>query len=448
MDPQSSSILALIGLLILSAIFSASETALISSNKIQLKEMADKGVALAGSILKLRLKRETTLTTILIVNNLVNIGATVLATDIALKLSLSLQKAAEAAAEAGTKAPAMAAHAGSFVVWVTPIMTAVIVLFGEMLPKTAATRKPFAVSKIVYYPVLFSTFICFPIVWLFQKFTSGMLWILHVKEDPGDQSVVSEQELEAMLDVSHREGIIPKGEREMIERVFEFGDTTVRDVMVARVDMTVLPIESNLAQLIQTFRETGFSRIPIFEESTDNIKGVVHIKDLIPYIASGENNFSIPGIIRKTKFVHETKHISELFSEMQLTHVHLAIVVDEYGGVSGLVTLEDLLEELVGEIQDEYDKEMDGIIKVNKNTYIFPGDTEIEDLNDFLGTEISDEEYDTIAGFINDKLGHLGKLKERVVEDDITFIIDKIKKFRITKVRVMVNKEIPGDQED
>ncbi|MEZ4812906.1 MAG: hemolysin family protein [Caldisericia bacterium] len=423
MDPQSSSILALIGLLVLSALFSASETALISSNKVQLKEMADKGVALAENILKLRLKRESTLTTILIINNLVNIGATYLATRIAQDFYPSM------------------------IVWVTPIMTAVIVLFGEMLPKTAATRKPFGVSKIVYYPVLISTIISFPIVWLFQKITSGMLWILHVKEDPEEQRVVLEQELEAMLDVSHREGIIPSDERAMIERVFEFGDTTVRDVMIARVDMTVLPIDCNLAQLIQTFRETGYSRIPIFEGSQDNIKGVVHIKDLLSYMATSENNFSVSKIIRETVFIPETKHISELFSEMRLNHIHLAMIVDEYGGVSGLVTLEDILEELVGEIQDEYDKKMDEIIKLNENTYIVPGDTEIEDLNNFLGTNISNEEYGTVAGFMNDKLGHLGKLKERVVEDDITFIVDKIKKFRITKVRVIAGREIPAEVE-
>ncbi len=429
MDHQSSLyILYLFLLLLVSAIFSASETALVSSSKVQLKEMADRGIKIAEKILGLRLKRENTLTTILIINNLVNIGATVIATNLAIEL-------------------AETSGFSSAVIWVIPIMTVIIVLFGEMLPKTAATRKPFGVSRIVYYPVLFSTIICFPIVWLLQKITSGILWVLHIKVDPDDAKVVSEHELEVMLDVSHREGIIPSSEREMIERIFEFGDTTVREVMIARVDMIVLPVDCNLAQLIQTFRETGHSRIPIYEESQDNIKGVVHIKDLIPYMATGENGFSIVRIIRKTIFVPETKHISELFGEMRNQQTHLAIVVDEYGGVAGLATLEDLLEELVGEIQDEYDKEEDDFIKVNDNTYILEGDMEIEDLNKLLGIEISDEEYDTVAGFIIDKLGHLGKLGERVSLDEITFIVDKIKKFRITKVRVIVNKEVLEDKE-
>jgi magnesium and cobalt exporter, CNNM family len=432
MDHQSSLyLLYLVLLLLVSAIFSASETALVSSSKVQLKEMADRGIKIAGKILGLRLKRENTLTTILIINNLVNIGATVIATKLAVELSKTFDFSSATA-----------------IVWVIPIMTVIIVLFGEMLPKTAATRKPFGVSRIVYYPVLFSTIICFPLVWLLQKITSGILWVLHIKIDPDDAKVVSEHELEVMLDVSHREGIIPSSEREMIERIFEFGDTTVREVMIARVDMIVLPIDCNLAQLIQTFRETGHSRIPIYEESQDNIKGVVHIKDLIPYMASGENGFGITRIIRKTMFVPETKHISELFGEMRNQQIHMAIVVDEYGGVAGLATLEDLLEELVGEIQDEYDKEEDDFIKVNDNTYILEGDMEIEDLNKLLETEISDEEYDTVAGFIIDKLGHLGKLGERVNLDEITFIVDKIKKFRITKVRVIINKEVLEDKED
>lgn len=431
MDSQSYIYLfSLIALLVLSAVFAASETALLASSKVKLKKMADKGITIAEKILRLRMKRENTLTTILIVNNLVNIGATVIATKIAERLAVN-------------------AGINSAIVWVTPIMTVVIVLFGEMIPKTAATRKTYAISRLLYYPVLFSTIVCLPFVWLFHKITSGVLWVVGIKQDPRDETVVSESDLEAMLDVSEREGIIPEDEREMIKRVFEFGDTTVKEAMVARVDMTTLPIDCSLSQLIQTFRESGHSRIPIYEESQDNIKGVVHIKDLIPHLTDNGQNFDIARFIRNTLFVPQTKQISELFSEMRHLHSHLAIAVDEYGGVSGLVTLEDILEELVGEIQDEYDEEPDQFVKLDNSTYILAGDMEVEDMNEFLDTDIPSEEYDTIAGFINDKLGHLGKLGEKVTEDGLSFIVDKIKKFRITKVRVIDGrKKQDGASED
>jgi len=412
----------------MSGMFAAAETTLLASSKVKLRKLADKGIVIAEKILRLRLNRENTLTTILIVNNLINIGATVVATKIAERLAENL-------------------HFNSAIAWVTPIMTIVIVIFGEMIPKTAATRKTYAISRLLYYPVYLSTIICLPFVWLFQKVSSGILWILGIRPDPMDETVVSESDLEAMLDVSEREGIIPEDEREMIKRVFDFGDTTVKEAMVARVDMTTLPIDCSLSQLIQTFRESGHSRIPIYEDSQDNIKGVVHIKDLIPYLSDNGQAFNITRFIRNTLFVPQTKQISELFSEMRHLHSHLAIAVDEYGGVSGLVTIEDIIEELVGEIQDEYDEEPDQFVKLDDSTYILAGDMEVEDMNEFLNTEIPSEEYDTIAGFINDKLGHLGKLGEKVLEDGLTFIVDKIKKFRITKVRVIDGRENQDNSE-
>ncbi len=409
--------------MIISAIFSGAEAAILSIDKVKLSEMADKGIRIAEKILKLRIKRENTVTTILIVNNLVNIAATFIATNLADEIAARLN-----------------INAG---VWVIPIMTVVIVIVGEMIPKTAAQRKPYPLTKLVYYPLFIATIICIPLVWLAQNLTNGILWLFHVKPDPHDLKLVSEEDLEAMIDASHREGIIPSEEKAMIERVFEFGDTTVREIMVARVDMKVASIDAKITEIMKVFTDSGHSRLPVFDGNTDNIKGIIHIKDIIPYLSDTKNGFDIRTILRKPYFVPETKRISELFKEMRLLHVHIAIAVDEYGGVAGLITLEDLLEELVGEIQDEYDFEDDDVVKLDDKSYIMVGDMEIEDVNKFLGTEIEDDEYDTLAGFLMEKLGHLGKIGERVEYEGIVFIIVRVDKLRITKVRVMVDREVP-----
>ena len=407
----------LILLLFASAFFSASEVALLTSDKIKLKEMASKGISWAENILKLRLeRREETLTAILLLNNLVNIAATVVATILADQIG------------------------GVAIVWVTPIMTGVIVLVGEMIPKALGSRKPISISRITLYPMQVLFFILTPLTWVLQKITKGFFWLVHLPSDPNQTSIVTEEDLEAMINMSHQEGIIPTEERVMIERVFEFGDTTVYDVMVPRVDVVSASLKSTFVQLVKIIKQFGHSRIPIYNETPDNIVGILHVKDLIPYLTS-KKDLDLEGILREPYFVPESKHISEVFKDMRLKRIHLALVVDEYGGVSGLITLEDLLEELVGEIQDEYDTEEDEIKKLNSNTYLLAGNMGIDQVNELLGTVISDEDYDTLAGFMIGKLGHLGKTGEKVVLDNITFIVEQIKKWRILKVRVISHQK-------
>ncbi len=409
-------ILFLFILLFLSAFFSAAEVAFLTSDKIKLKELATKKIAWAEGVLKLRLDREKTLTAILLLNNLVNIWATVYATVIAEYIG------------------------GSAVVWVTPIMTAVIVIFGEMIPKTAGQRIPITISRISLYPMMFFLFTLTPLVWLFRKITDGLLWIAHLQTDRKQASqIVTESELEAMINISHQEGLIPTEERVMIERVFEFGDTTVYEVMVPRVDVVSSPLTTTLAQLVKIIKEQGHSRIPIYKETPDNIVGILHVKDLIPYLSpSKKKELELEKIIREPFFVPETKHISEVFKEMRSKRIHLAMVVDEYGGISGLVTLENLVEQLVGDIMDEYDTDEEQIKKVKDNTYIIAGDVSISEVNELLGTEIEGE-FDTVAGFMIDRLGHLGKAGEKVEMEGFTFIVDQIKKMRITKVKVVLH---------
>lgn len=405
-------------LLLASAFFSAAEVAFLTSDKIKLKEMASEGISWASGVLKLRLDREKTLTAILLLNNLVNNAATVLATVIAQKLSQSA------------------------VVWVTPIMTTIIVIFGEMIPKTAGSRKPISIAKFALFPMRFLIIGLTPIIWILQKITEFFLWIMHLQPDSSQSAVVTEDELEAMINISHQEGLIPTEERVMIEKVFEFGDTTVYDVMVPRVDIVSAPVTSTVQELLSIVKEYGHSRLPIYRDNPDNVIGILHVKDLITIVASGgKGEFKLDKVLREPYFIPDSKHISDVFREMRAKRVHLGMVVDEFGGISGLITLEDLLEELVGEIQDEYDTDEEPVKKINENTYIIQANLNMEQVNEVLNTDLSNENYDTLAGFMMDRLGHLGKVGEKVETEDFTFIIDQIRKMRILKVKVMDKRE-------
>lgn len=419
----------LIILLFLSAFFSAAEVAFLTSDKIKLKEMANKGISYAQKVLKLRLDRENTLTAILLLNNIVNIAATVVATMIGTKIA-DINKLDQ----------------GIVAAWVTIIMTFIIVVFAEMLPKTAGSRVPITIAKISFLPMWIIFKIVSPLVWIFRKISEGMLWLFHLKPDPNQTSIVTEEELEAMINISHQEGIIPTEERVMIEKVFEFGDTTVYDIMVPRVDMVTLPNTVTLNQLSKFIQESGHSRIPIYKDTPDNIIGILHVKDLIPLLSSrSKKELELEEIMRDPYFIPDTKHISEVFKDMRSKRIHLAIVVDEYGGVSGLVTLEDLLEELVGEIQDEYDEEEEQVKKINGNTYVLAADMSIDEVNTALDIEISGENFDTLAGFMVDRLGHLGKAGEKVETEEYTFVIDQVKKWRILKVKAIIHNKSQKD---
>lgn len=420
------SLIVFILLLVFSIIFSAAEVSLLMSDKIKLLEMANAGVAIAEKILKLRAKREKILTAILIANNLVNIAATVIFNQIAASMGIHSE-------------------------WLTVvIMTVIIVLVGEMLPKNGASRNPIAIAKMSYFIIVGTTFLLTPFVWLFSNITNGILWIFRINP-ASDSTKVTDSELEAMIEVSHQEGLIPTEERVMIEKVFDFADTTVYEVMVPRVDMLSAPITASLTDLTRLIINSGHSRIPIYRDSTDNIIGILHVKDLIPLITSRKKELTFQQFLREPYFIPESKHISEVFKDMRARRIHLAIVVDEYGGVSGLITLEDLLEELVGEIQDEYDTEEDQVKIIDEKTYILAGDMMTDELNELLGTEINSEDFETVAGFMVAQLGHLGKTGEKVEFEGFTFIVDKIKKLRILKVKVINNnlgKDTDSQEDD
>lgn len=423
MDIGSWSYVVFGGLLFLSIIFSAAEVSLLTADKITLLEMANSGVAIAEKILKLRANREKVLTSILIANNVVNIAATIVGNQLAVRLGIHSE-------------------------WlVLLIMTVIIVLIGEMLPKTGASRKPIAIAKMSYYIVKWTSFVLTPFVYFFIWITNGVLWLFRINPT-GDTSKVTDSELEAMIEVSHQEGLIPTEERVMIEKVFDFADTTVYEIMVPRVDMLSAPITASLTDLTKMIINSGHSRIPVYKDNPDNIVGILHVKDLIPLITSRKKELTFQQFLRDPYYIPESKHISEVFKDMRSRRIHLAIVVDEYGGVSGLVTLEDLLEELVGEIQDEYDTEEDQVKIIDEKTYILAGDMMVGELNELLGTNISSEDFETVAGFMVNQLGHLGKTGEKVEYEGYTFTVDKIRKLRILKVKVVNNRDTAEHKEE
>jgi CBS domain containing-hemolysin-like protein len=234
----------------------------------------------------------------------------------------------------------------------------------------------------------------------------------------------------------------------MIEKVFDFADTTVYEIMVPRVDMLSAPITASLTDLTKMIINSGHSRIPVYKDNPDNIVGILHVKDLIPLITSRKKELTFQQFLRDPYYIPESKHISEVFKDMRSRRIHLAVVVDEYGGVSGLVTLEDLLEELVGEIQDEYDTEEDQVKIIDEKTYILAGDMMVGELNELLGTNISSEDFETVAGFMVNQLGHLGKTGEKVEYEGYTFTVDKIRKLRILKVKVVNNRDAAEHKEE
>lgn len=249
---------------------------------------------------------------------------------------------------------------------------------------------------------------------------------------------VTEDELYLILDASEREGVLEVDEREMIHSIFLFRDTTAREIMIPRIDLLALNIETPLLQAIDSMLESGYSRVPVFEESIDNILGVLYIKDLLRLYRDGKDRASLRENLRKAYFIPETKKVGELLAEMQTQRIHIAIVVDEYGGVAGIVTLEDIVEEIVGEIQDEYDQAEESLFqKVNEEEYVFQAKIDVNEFNQIMGTEISKELADTLGGLLYSWFGRIPKAGESIESDDILFTVEQVTGRRIRKVRAL-----------
>ena len=404
--------LALLILLSFSAFFSASESALMSLSKIRLRHMVDEKIKGADIINRLIENPSKLLGAILVGNNIVNIGASALATSLAIKRFGS---------------------AGAGIA--TGLMTLLVLIFGEITPKSLAVQNSEKVALKVSKIISVITVILSPIVTVLMFITNFLIKLLG--GDPQKQnSFITEEELKTMVDVSHEEGVLEGDEKKMIYNVFEFGESQAKDVMTPRTDMVAVEINATYNEIIDLFKAEQFSRMPVYEDNTDNIVGILYIKDLI-FFEGNQDKFDLKQIIRPPFFTYEFKGTSELFAEMRAKRTPMAIVLDEYGGTAGIVTMEDLVEEIVGDIEDEYDEKEEEIQVIKEDEYIVDGSTRIDFLNEMIGTNIESEDFDSIGGFVIGILGRLPEPGENVEYDHIKFIVEDIDKNRIEKLRVL-----------
>ncbi|MDZ7672099.1 MAG: hemolysin family protein [Halanaerobiales bacterium] len=405
-----------ISLLILSGFFSGSETAFMSANRVRIRELVNEGDKKAERVDKLLEDQTKLLTTILIGNNLVNIAASAIATSIAINMF-------------GSKGVGIA----------TGVVTFVILVFGEITPKSIGNNNPIKYAKLASVILLWMEKILYPIILFFTILIKKL-----IGEDKMISSAfISEEEVRRFVNVSEEEGAIKESEKEMIQSVFEFDDIVVKEIMVPRIDMVCVSKESSIEEIVDLAVEQGHSRIPIFEESIDDIIGLIYVKDLLQLLQKGKENLTLGDLIKPIYFIPESKQINKLLKEMQNRREHMAVILDEYGGTSGLITIEDLLEEIVGDIQDEFDLENKQINLINNKEILVDARVDLDDLNEILPVPLLDEEsYETISGFVLHKLGYLPEEKEIIELEGITIEIEKIDEHRIQKLRIYTTEPI------
>ena len=411
----------LVILLLLSAFFSSAETALTTVNRIRMRSLADDGNKKAACVLRVTDDSGKMLSAILIGNNIVNLSASSLATSLALDLWGSV---------------------GAGIA--TGILTLLILIFGEISPKTIATINADKIALSYCNIILWIMKVLTPVIFLLNKLSMGFLFILHI--DPNAKNkAMTEEELRTIVDVGKETGVIESDEHEMINNLFDFGDAQAKEIMVPRIDMTFASIDCTYDELIGIFKEDKFTRLPVYKDSTDNVVGIINMKDLLLY--EDKEHFSISDIMREPYFTYEHKNTAELFMEMRKSSISLAIVLDEYGATAGLITLEDLLEEIVGEIRDEYDTdEEDPIVPLNDREFIVSGSTNLEDLCEKLDLNFHSEDYDTIGGYMIGLLDHLPEKNEIIItDDDVLLRVEQMDKNRIEKV--YIKKPAPKKEE-
>ncbi|MDM8128816.1 hemolysin family protein, partial [Paraclostridium benzoelyticum] len=402
----------LVILLIGSGFFSASETALMSLSRIRIRHMQEEGVKGAKLVGKLTEDSGKLLSSILVGNNVVNIAATSISTSLFINLL-------------GTQGVAVA----------TAFMTILVLIFGEITPKTIAANNSEKIAILVSKPIKIIILILTPVVWVFNIITNIIFKLFGIKSKSG-QPYITEEELRTMVNVSQEEGVLEIEERQIINNVFQFGDMQAKEAMVQRLDMVCINADDGYKEIISLFKEEQFSRMPVYEESADDIIGIVNIKDIIFLDEDEIAKFDIRNYVREAFFTYEFKKITELLEEMKKDKSQMAIVVDEYGGTAGLITIEDLVEEIVGEIEDEYDEDESDIEVKKEDEYIIDGSKKISEVNELIGTNLESEEFDSIGGFI---IGHLKRLPEEheVIEvEGVKLCIESLDKNRIKKIRV------------
>ena len=420
---ETSDILQLVILVLLlsaSAFFSSAETALMTSNKLRIRNLAENGDKRAEKVLEITANTDKMLSAILIGNNIVNLSASALSTTLTLKV-----------------------FGSSLVGVATGVLTFLILVFGEITPKNVASKnaEDMALKYIGIISVL--VIVLTPVIYVVNK-VAGIVISLFVKNND-DNNMVTEDELRAMVEVSHEDGVIEKEEKKMIVNVVDFGETVAGDIMLPRVDMVMVSVESSYGEILKIFREERYTRIPVYEESPDNVIGILNVKDFL--LIEDKENFSVKEHLREPLYTYEYKKTSSLMVDMRKTGANIVIVLDEYGTTVGLITLEDMLEEIVGEIRDEFDADEDeGITKISETEYLIDGSTNLDDVNDRIGLELSSEEYESIGGIIMEKLGRLPVEGEVITFDNIILTVKKMDHARIEKVGLKLKPSLVKEQ--
>lgn len=423
MDTESViQIIALILLLFLSAFFSSAETALTTVSRVRVRSLAEEGNKKAVKLLKVLDKHSKMLSAILIGNNIVNISASALATVFTTRIW------------------------GNYAVGIaTGILTFVVLLFGEIVPKTMASvySDHFSLSyaNVVYFLMTLLT----PLIFIIDKIAHFIFFICHL-DTYDDSNTFTENELKTIVDVSHEDGVIESEERELIYNVFDFGDTCAKDVMIPRIDMTSINVTASYQELFEVFKNSMYTRIPVYEDTPDNIIGIVNVKDFL--LVTTKRNFSIRSILRDTYYTYEYKKTADLLIEMREKAINMTMVLNEYGATEGLITLEDLLEEIVGEIRDEYDEDENDFIKpIDEKQFLIDGSMKLDDINNALGTDLDSEDYDSIGGIIIEKLDRLPEVNEEIsLDNNILLRVINVSQNRIEKV-LMILPETEENEE-
>lgn len=414
----------LIFALILCALASAAETALTSVSRIKLKDLMEEGDRKARQIEKILVEPNAFLSTILVINRVAIIVAACMATLLTLRFT----------------------HEWAALV-ASAVTSLVIIIFCEIAPKTTAIQNPLAWARSLLSLIRFTTSLLRPLVWLLNLLPSFFLRITGGKVHHRG-AFVTEDELRLLFAVGEDEGVLEQEETEMIHSIFQFADTTAREVMVPRIDMVTLPDIVAVMAAVDLALQGGFSRIPVYsdESGIDEVIGILYTKDLLRQMREGNDNVPIREFVREPYFIPETKKLDDLLSEFRQNHNHMAIVVDEYGSVAGLVTIEDLMEEIVGDIQDEYDHEETLYEYVDEHTYIIDAKMSIYDFNELLGANLADVDYETLGGFVYSQLDKIPSIGDTITFDNLAFMVLATRGRRILKVRVERHQE--GDLQD
>ena len=416
-------IIVLICLLVLSAFFSSAETALTAVSPIRIRNLLDQNPSdkRAAAVMRIIDDPSPMLGTILVANNAVNLSASAITASLAYRFG------------------------GKHLALATGIITLLILVFGEITPKTIATIRTEKMALAYARPLIVLMTILTPIVFLINAISNGLLKLLGVSRD--DAGKLTQGDIQTIVDVGHEEGIIQSDEKDIITNVFELKDSAVKEVMVPRVHVSILDADISFEELLKVFREDKYTRYPVYEDTPDRIIGTINMKDLLLYHDGDTSSFSVRNILREAHFVFEHKKIRELLAEMMEASVSIAIVVDEYGDWTGIITLEDVLEEIVGEIHDEYDEPSDDLIyQVAPNEYIAEGAISLDDFSDRLGTEIESEDYDSLGGYILEQLDRIPDVGDAVTtENGIRLVVDSVDNNRIELVHVWLPEQVTDE---